>query len=51
MSNEEKNMDVEAKSWISMATSTANEMTTWFERDLDDFLREIHQENDGGEYE
>jgi hypothetical protein len=27
-------------------TETANDTTRWFERDLDDFLKEIHRDND-----
>lgn len=43
-SSEEKNMDMEAKSWLNMTTESANDTTKWFERDLDDFLRELHRE-------
>ncbi len=43
-SSEEKNMDMEAKAWLNMTTESANDTTTWFERDLDDFLRELHRE-------
>lgn len=39
-------MDVEAKAWLNMATEKANDTTQWFERDLDDFLKEIHRENE-----
>jgi len=46
ISNEEKNMDAEAKAWLNMTTDAANDTTQWFERDLDDFLKEIHREND-----
>lgn len=42
--SEEKNMDVEAKAWLNMTTESANDTTNWFERDLDDFLRELHRE-------
>ena len=31
---EEKNMDSEAKAWLNMTTSAANDTTQWFERDL-----------------
>lgn len=44
MSNEEKNTDMEAKAWLNITTETANDTTTWFERDLDDFLKELHRE-------
>lgn len=46
MSSEEKNMDVEAKSWLAITTETANDTTLWFERDLDDFLKELHRESE-----
>ena len=46
MASEEKNMDVEAKAWLNITTEAANDTTQWFERDLDDFLKEIHREND-----
>jgi hypothetical protein len=46
MSSEEKNMDVEAKAWLNITTDPANDTTQWFERDLDDFLKEIHRENE-----
>ena len=35
-------MSAEAKHWIHMSTETSAETSTWFERDLDDFLKEIH---------
>lgn len=41
---EEKNMDMEAKAWLNITTDAANDTTTWFERDLDDFLKELHRE-------
>ncbi len=46
MANEEKNMDVEAKAWLNITTEAANDTTQWFERDLDDFLKEIHRESE-----
>jgi hypothetical protein len=49
MASEEKNMDTEAKAWLNNTTIAANDSTLWFERDLDDFLKEIHRETDGGE--
>lgn len=39
-------MDMEAKAWLNITTEAANDTTQWFERDLDDFLKEIHREND-----
>ena len=46
MSSEEKNLDVEAKSWLNITTESANDTTLWFERDLDDFLKELHRESE-----
>lgn len=46
MSSEEKTMGVEAKAWLNMTTDAANDTSQWFERDLDDFLKEIHREED-----
>ena len=46
MSNEQKNMDLDAKAWLNMTTEIANDTTKWFERDLDDFLKEIHREEE-----
>lgn len=45
MSSEEKNMDGEAKAWLNITTEAANDTTQWFERDLDDFLKEIHRDD------
>ena len=46
MSNEQKNMDMDAKAWVNITTETACDTAKWFEVDLDDFLKEIHREND-----
>ena len=46
INSEEKNLDVEAKSWLNITTESANDTTLWFERDLDDFLKELHRENE-----
>lgn len=46
MAAEEKSMGVEAKAWLNITTETANDTTQWFERDLDDFLKEIHREDE-----
>jgi len=46
MSSEEKSMGVEAKTWLNITTEAANDTSQWFERDLDDFLKEIHREDD-----
>ena len=46
MGSEEKTQDMEAKAWISITTEAANDTTMWFERDLDDFLKELHRENE-----
>ena len=45
MAAEEKSMGVEAKAWLNITTEAANDTTQWFERDLDDFLKEIHRED------
>lgn len=37
-------MDMEAKAWVNMTTDAVNDTSTWFERDLDDFLKELHRE-------
>ena len=37
-------MDVDAKTWLSITTEAANDTTKWFEKDLNDFLKEIHRE-------
>ena len=39
-------MDAEAKAWLNLTTENANDATLWFERDLDDFLKEIHREDE-----
>ena len=46
MGSEEKTQELEAKAWISMTTEAYNDTTSWFERDLDDFLKELHRENE-----
>lgn len=46
MSSEEKSTGVEAKAWLNMTTDAANDTTQWFERDLDDFLKEIHRDEE-----
>jgi len=46
MSAEQKNMDMDAKAWLNITTDSANDTTKWFERDLDDFLKEIHRDNE-----
>jgi hypothetical protein len=46
MSSEEKSTGVEAKAWLNMTTDAVNDTTQWFERDLDDFLKEIHRDED-----
>ena len=37
---------MDAKAWLNMTTEIANDTTRWFERDLDDFLKEIHRDNE-----
>jgi len=44
ISGDEKNMDADSKAWLNLTTENANDATQWFERDLDDFLKEIHRE-------
>ena len=39
MSNREKSMDMEANRWLNITSDAINDTTTWFESDLDDFLR------------
>jgi len=46
MSQDQKNMDMDAKAWLNITTDAASDTAKWFERDLDDFLKEIHREND-----
>ena len=46
INSEEKNLDVEAKAWLNITTESANDTTLWFERDLDDFLKELHRESE-----
>ena len=46
ISSEQKNMEMDAKAWLNITTDTINDTTRWFERDLDDFLKEIHRDND-----
>jgi len=46
ISSDEKSMGMEAKAWLNMTTDAANDTTSWFERDLDDFLKEIHRDEE-----
>lgn len=46
MNSEQKNMDMDAKQWLNLTTDQASDATSWFEVDLDDFLKEIHRENE-----
>ncbi len=43
--NGEGQQDMEAKAWLNITTEQANDTTLWFERDLDDFLKELHRED------
>ena len=36
---------MESKAWLNITTEQANDTTKWFERDLDDFLKELHRED------
>jgi hypothetical protein len=46
LNSEQKNMDMDAKQWLNLTTDQASDATKWFEVDLDDFLKEIHRENE-----
>lgn len=46
MASEEKSQGMEAKAWLNMTTDAGNDTTKWFERDLDDFLKEIHRDEE-----
>ena len=35
---------METKAWLNITTEQASDTTSWFERDLDDFLKELHRE-------
>ena len=37
--------DMEAKAWLYNTTENCNDTTLWFERDLDDFLKELHRDD------
>ena len=45
LDSNDSSQDMEAKAWINITTEQANDTTTWFERDLDDFLKELHRED------
>ena len=36
---------MEAKAWLNMTTEQINDTTNFFEKDLDDFLKELHRED------
>jgi len=46
MNNKDKNPEMEAKRWLHLASDKSNDTSLWFERDLDDFLKEIHREGE-----
>lgn len=46
LTNDQKNMDIDTKSWLNLTADSANDTSKWFERDLNDFLREIHRESE-----
>ena len=46
INSKDKNLEAEAKTWLHFASEASNDTTLWFERDLDDFLKEIHREVD-----
>ena len=37
---------MDAKAWLTITTEQINDTSKWFERDLDDFLKEIHRDNE-----
>jgi hypothetical protein len=39
-------MDMDAKAWLKITSYVANDTTKWFERNLDDFLKEIHRDSE-----
>ena len=45
ISSDDKMQDMEAKAWLNITTETFNDTTLWFERDLDDFLKELHRDD------
>ena len=45
LDSNDSSQDMEAKAWINITTEQANDTTKWFERDLDDFLKELHRED------
>ena len=47
--DKDKNISAESKTWITLSTEAVNDTTSWFERDLDDYLKEIHREIDEAE--
>ena len=42
---DDKSQDIEAKAWLNITTEGCNDTTQWFERDLDDFLKELHRDD------
>lgn len=36
---------MEAKAWLMITTEQASDTTKWFEKDLDDYLKELHRED------
>ena len=39
-------IDPEAKEWMVLGSDQANNVVSWFDKDLDDILHEIHRESD-----
>ncbi len=39
-------IDPEMKEWMILGSSQANNVVSWFDKDLDDILHEIHRESD-----
>ena len=45
LDNQENNQDLDSKTWLGITTEQANDPTKWFEKDLDDYLKELHRED------
>ncbi len=43
ISSKDKSMSAEAKTWVALSTDAVNDITQWFERDLDDCLKEMDE--------
>lgn len=45
LAGDDKTQDMEAKAWINVTTEVCNDSSLWFERDLGDFLKELHRDD------